>query len=153
MEWISVKDRLPWDSTRVLVCCKSRENKGHAISLVWFHVWSNSFSFSNEVRIDMEVTHWMELPGTPKEADMYIYGSDSVGDVFKCALCEECMTGTRVAFKMNVFCDTCYETRVCPEVEKMFKRLFRKRLKIAGIENGKESVIMENKDVPPSLSH
>ena len=63
-EWISVKDRLPDTSKRVLIClleiCVTEGHYNHGKKLWRMH---------NEMRGEvLSVSHWMPLPDPPKEA-------------------------------------------------------------------------------------
>lgn len=57
-EWISVKDRLPNENTRVLVYAK----QGSYMNLRTDYICNGRWFFS------MMVTHWMPLPKPPKES-------------------------------------------------------------------------------------
>lgn len=57
-KWISVKDRLPEDNGDVLICVRGRHLQvGFYINERWI----------NYALIKGHVTHWMPLPGIPKE--------------------------------------------------------------------------------------
>lgn len=54
-EWINVKDRLPKNFGRYLVCCE------------YSPPWIGVSTFRGEVFDDTNVSHWMPIP-TPPEA-------------------------------------------------------------------------------------
>ena len=71
-EWISVKDGLPEDDVRVLVCGNGGD-ESHVIAITqythrkygyniegWIEPWQYFF-------YNYEITHWMPLPEPPKE--------------------------------------------------------------------------------------
>ena len=60
-KWTSVKERLPVEDLRVLVCCKTQKGV-RSINLAYQEkgFWHGSGSMSN-------VTHWMMLPELPAE--------------------------------------------------------------------------------------
>lgn len=60
-QWISVKDRLPNENTRVLVYAK----QGCYINLRVDYICNGGMWFYS-----MMVTHWMPLPELPKETDV-----------------------------------------------------------------------------------
>lgn len=62
-EWISVKDRLPNDTTRVLVLRYDYVTDTPFVDILWYEKgewWNRHF------RGDYAVTHWMPLPMPPK---------------------------------------------------------------------------------------
>lgn len=59
-EWISVKERLPNENTRVLVYAK----QGCYMNLRVDYICNGGMWFYS-----MMVTHWMPLPELPKETD------------------------------------------------------------------------------------
>lgn len=70
-EWISVKDRLPEDETKVLVCCKA---VGTYKPINNIHMQTNHISSYNKrwdvsIPFGYEITHWMPLPEPPKEEE------------------------------------------------------------------------------------
>ena len=60
-QWISVKDRLPNENTRVLVYAK----QGCYMNLRVDYICNGGMWFYS-----MMVTHWMPLPELPKETDV-----------------------------------------------------------------------------------
>ena len=60
-QWISVKDRLPNENTRVLVYAK----QGCYMNLRIDYICNGGMWFYS-----MMVTHWMPLPELPKETDV-----------------------------------------------------------------------------------
>lgn len=65
-EWISVKDKLPEPYDRVLVYAPSRYDYGD-FDICVMHGWQCNPDTHHGV------THWMPLPGAPKEID---HGTD-----------------------------------------------------------------------------
>lgn len=66
MQWISVKDRLPGDISRCLVCRYDFVTDTSFIDILWYEAgtwWNRLFTG------DFAVTHWMPLPDAPKEAN------------------------------------------------------------------------------------
>jgi hypothetical protein len=64
-EWISVKDRLPKNRTRCLVCRYDWVTKTRFIDILWFYrAWLVAPDYGVA---DDTVTHWMPLPEPPKE--------------------------------------------------------------------------------------
>ena len=64
MEWISVKDRLPENDTRVLAYCKDRCI--HDVKWRWAdNAWYDKGSAA--VYLAGFVTHWLPMPEPPKE--------------------------------------------------------------------------------------
>lgn len=63
-EWISVKDKLPGDISRCLVCRYDYITNISFIDILWYEAgtWGNRL-FAG----DFAVTHWMPLPEPPKE--------------------------------------------------------------------------------------
>lgn len=64
MGWISVKDRLPENDTRVLAYCKDRcihDMKWRWADNAWYDKGSAAVYLANFV------THWLPLPELPKE--------------------------------------------------------------------------------------
>jgi len=68
--WISVKDRLPEESKKVLVYCKN----GYMMSVFFSHKWKAFNHFDSqgdptegENHCFLDVTHWMPLPEPPEE--------------------------------------------------------------------------------------
>ena len=63
-EWISVKDRLPGNRTRCLVCRYDRVTKTRFIDILWF---SRAWVVAPDYGVaDDTVTHWMPLPELPE---------------------------------------------------------------------------------------
>ena len=63
-EWISVKDKLPGDISRCLVCRYDYITNISFIDILWYEAgtwWNRLFAG------DFTVTHWMPLPEPPKE--------------------------------------------------------------------------------------
>ena len=64
MEWISVRDRLPENDTRVLAYCK--DHCIHDMKWSWVdNAWYDKGSAS--VYLEDFVTHWLPMPEPPKE--------------------------------------------------------------------------------------
>lgn len=61
-EWISVKDRLPENDERVLVCLNNV-----ASAMCNGKIDTDRFLKNGWVRWNKYVTHWMPLPEPPKE--------------------------------------------------------------------------------------
>jgi len=65
MEWISVKDRLPSESQRILFCYEGTRS-------VWYGEWNGEFwygvefIFPHEYRPRVSPDYWMPLPEAPK---------------------------------------------------------------------------------------
>lgn len=67
-EWISVKDRLPDRTERVLCACWDYVTKSYWHELLWFENgnWWKSLA-TYDANYNKHVTHWMPLPEPPKE--------------------------------------------------------------------------------------
>lgn len=69
-DWISVKDRLPDDEKRYLICTESRRDK---IEIAYYQPIGDKFSDyepfwqGDSCRFTTSVTHWQPLPKRPKE--------------------------------------------------------------------------------------
>lgn len=66
MQWISVKDKLPGDISRCLVCRYDSVTDSSFIDILWYEAgawWNRRFTG------DFAVTHWMPLPEKPEEAN------------------------------------------------------------------------------------
>lgn len=63
MEWISVKDGLPPEIERVLVCCESSDGGFIRDAYRKGEQWMRAF----REPVVWNVTHWMPLPQPPKE--------------------------------------------------------------------------------------
>lgn len=66
--WISVKDRLPEESGKVLVYCK--DGYMSAVHYSAKHQQFNNFDACAKRDEVWDVTHWMPLPEPPKEEDV-----------------------------------------------------------------------------------
>lgn len=63
--WISVKDRLPYDNSRYLCYCQDINSLG-----ISYYQWNccyhvNTKTFTDALRT-VTVTHWMKLPEPPE---------------------------------------------------------------------------------------
>ena len=74
MEWISVKDRLPIGSVRVLICLEFGDingKPGQFVDTGHYHyrhkIWLEDDESLMEYHNDVTVTHWMPLPEPPKQ--------------------------------------------------------------------------------------
>lgn len=62
-DWISVKDRLPGSDEEVLVCLRHGSYElGRYTNGSWESLYLSDFDIGG-----IDVTHWMPLPGLPKE--------------------------------------------------------------------------------------
>jgi hypothetical protein len=73
-EWISVKDRLPFDKFQEVICVISDGDIPYSTSLTWReHNGESSpcgfyyYQHSKYILMDEWVTHWMPLPEPPKQ--------------------------------------------------------------------------------------
>ena len=62
-EWISVKDRVPANRAKVLICTRSK----NGVRNIDIGYWGIDHFIH---RCPAEVTHWMPLPALPKESDI-----------------------------------------------------------------------------------
>ncbi len=71
MEWISVRDELPGNEEKVLVCdedsnmvvgCYGSTRNGPC-----WRIGNDEVSWDFDYNLDYNVTHWMKLPEPPKE--------------------------------------------------------------------------------------
>lgn len=77
MEWISVKDRLPPNSDEVLLYCQNDIVQGYLKDGIYkgsimvtdnmYDGYVNDRKICNQGGFDDFITHWMPLPGPPKE--------------------------------------------------------------------------------------
>ena len=63
MEWISVKDRLPLETKKVLFIDKEY---GMNVGFYFNKMWSIQFRYDLGIS---KVTHWQELPEPPKKEE------------------------------------------------------------------------------------
>ena len=61
-EWISVDERLPEHSQKVLVC----DDRQNMVTAMYVTFDNGGFDWCTSVRLVYEVTHWMPLPEPPK---------------------------------------------------------------------------------------
>lgn len=70
VHWISVKDRLPEDGTRVLAYCPKIQKyfvgiariSGHSDNVYWWHEGARGAKYN----VTSKVTHWLPLPEPPE---------------------------------------------------------------------------------------
>lgn len=65
-EWISVKERVPDDWKRVLVCIRHKHNPEDGYREIGILHWTKPYGWSMKDNY-YEITHWMPLPEPPKE--------------------------------------------------------------------------------------
>lgn len=65
-KWISVKDRLPEDWKRVLVCIRHKHNPEDGYREIGILHWTKPYGWSMKDNY-YEITHWMPLSEPPKE--------------------------------------------------------------------------------------
>ncbi len=65
-EWIPLTDRFPPRDDRYLVFAPSSDRDKPMILIAWFHPDSKKWSLILEIW-SAAITHWMEVPGPPKE--------------------------------------------------------------------------------------
>lgn len=65
-EWISVKDRLPEDSHRVLTC----DHRGNINIMFHYDYYKKPFGIDKNHKVYFPVKYWMPLPEPPKECSL-----------------------------------------------------------------------------------
>lgn len=72
MEWISVKDRLPYDEEECLIVFKSY--KSNIVVLAYFSEIEDGWNcvsvpFNSEFVNKREVSHWIKIPTPPSKSE------------------------------------------------------------------------------------